>query len=111
MANRLREMEACMTPVRVALTAGALVSVTAAAIVAVNLPSIQSLISDAVAATQLSDAELKSQLQAEGYTNLQEIQHKGDRVYVMATKDGQTRQLVVDAVTGKQVSEDDDDDD
>jgi hypothetical protein len=64
-----------------------------------------------VAATHLSDAEIQGRLQAQGFSNLQDLQHSGDRVIMTATKDGQTGQLAVNPNTGKVIRDSDGDDD
>ncbi len=69
------------------------------------------LIQRAFAAVQLSDAELQGKLQAQGYTNVQILQHEGNRTLVSATKDGDAVQLSLNASTGRVAGDDDDDDD
>jgi hypothetical protein len=65
------------------------------------------------AAQQLSDAELQQKLQSQGYSDIRDIRHNGNRVRLTALQNGQRVQLTVDARTGQPVGEgtDDDDDD
>jgi hypothetical protein len=100
-----------MNRIRLSLAAAAL-SGLAAVYVAVDLSN-RGPIANAFAATPLSDAELQTRLQEQGYTNILNLQHDGKRVRVTASKDGQTAQLVVNPTTGevRRGSDADDDDD
>jgi hypothetical protein len=76
-------------------------------------PAGKALVAQVVAAPQLSDSELQGRLQAQGFSNLQNLRHEGNRVIVTATRDGQTGQLTVDPRTGQPIQgyQDVDDDD
>lgn len=65
------------------------------------------------AAQTLSDAELQQKLQSQGYSEISNVRHNGNRVRLTAVQNGQPVQLTVDARTGQAVGEgtDDDDDD
>jgi hypothetical protein len=93
----------------------AVLSGLAVAYLAVDSSNNNGMIANVFAATPLSDAELQTRLQQQGYSDIQNLQHDGKRVSVTATKDGQTAQLVVNPTTGQirrgsDVDDDDDDD-
>jgi hypothetical protein len=53
------------------------------------------------AAAELTAAQVKSRLEAAGYTNVQDVEKEGDHFDVMATaRDGRRVALDVDAKTG-----------
>jgi len=94
------------------LTAAALFGTAASVLVISDSSTSRSAIAQAFAAPQLSDVELQSRLQAQGYTNVQSLKHDGGNlVTVTASKDGQTAQLIVDGATGQVGLSDDDDGD
>ena len=51
-------------------------------------------------AQDLTAAQVKSRLEAAGYTNVQNVKKEGDHFDAMATKDGKRVALDVDARTG-----------
>jgi hypothetical protein len=103
-----------MKPLRPAIVAAALLALAIAGFsLGVLWPSGTALVSGLFAATPLSDAELQRRLQAQGFSDLQNFRHEGNRVIVTATRNGETDQLVVDPSTGQPIrgSGDADDDD
>jgi hypothetical protein len=96
----------------VAIGAIALSGVAASALFLTDVASKDGRISRAFAATRLSDSELQSKLQEQGYTNVQILRHEGNRVTATATKNGQNVQLTANGETGLvDVPDDDGDDD
>ncbi len=99
---------------RLRLSLAVAISAASLGYLAVDFSSNNGMIANVFAATPLSNAELQTQLQAQGYTDIQDIQHDGKRVSVTATKDGQAAQLAVNPTTGqvrRGADADDDDDD
>jgi hypothetical protein len=104
-------MEAHMNPSRIALIVGGLLIAGATGIVtAMSFGGGQFVARTFAAAVPLPDAEIQSRLQAQGFSNLQNLQHKGNRVIVTATKDGQTAQVAVSPTTGEVIRDGDGDD-
>lgn len=104
-----------MKGLRITLAGAWLLLFAPAAVAVLIMPGATSIISRTFAGVPLSDAEIQNRLQAEGYSNIHNLQHVGDRVIVTATKDGLTDQFAVDPVTGKATrsitGQDTDDDD
>ena len=97
-----------MNPLRTALIAfGLLVAASTAIVLALDA---NGLIAQTFAAVPLPDSEIQSRLQAQGFSNVQNLQHDGSRVIVTATKDGLTGQLAVDPSSGKVIRDSDGDD-
>jgi hypothetical protein len=102
-----------MNRTRLSLVAAAL-SGLAVVYLAADFSSNNGVIANVFAATPLSDAELQTRLQQQGYTDIQNLRRDGKRVTATATKDGQTAQLAVNPTTGqvrRGADADDDDDD
>ncbi len=100
-----------MKPSRSAFLTLIILGTGAAALVAVDLSTDSGFLKQALAAPQLPDTELQARLQAQGYTNIQDLRHAGGRVFTTATKDGQTTQVAVNGATGQVGQVDGDDDD
>ncbi len=81
---------------RMILTAVALSSAAAFLLVISDLSTNKSAIARAFAIPLLSDVDLQSRLQSQGYTNIQNLKHDGNLVTATASKDGQTTQPIVD---------------
>lgn len=103
-------LELLMNRMRAAGASTGLVGLVLIAFIAAS-PGGCGLITHALAAAPLSDWDLRSHLQAQGYSDIQNLRHEGRRVVVTATKDGQTSEFVVDSATGKAARSTDDDDD
>ena len=99
-----------MNPWRIAFVIGGLLIAGATGIITVTSLGSGQFIVRTFAAVPLSDAEIQSRLQVQGYSNLQNLQHEGNRVIVTATKDGQTGQLAVSPTTGQVIRDGDGDD-
>lgn len=107
-----------MKGLRARLAGAGLLLFVPAAVAVLVLPGATAIISRTFAGTPLPDREIQSRLQAQGYSNIQNLQHEGNRVVVTATKEGLTGQFAVDPTTGKvmhgfggQDNDDDSDDD
>jgi hypothetical protein len=99
-----------MNPLRIAFVVGALLIAGSTALLMMTFPGTGGLVARTFAATPLPDAEIQSRLESQGFSNIQGVQHNGNRVIVMATKDGKTGQLAVDPVTGNVIQDSDGDD-
>jgi hypothetical protein len=95
----------------IGLVVGALSGAAAGALVLTDVARNEGFIARALAASQLSDAELQSKLQEQGYTNVQILRRDKNRAVATAMKNGQTMQLAVNGATGRVGADDDDDDD
>jgi hypothetical protein len=104
-------METQMNRARTALIAATLTAGAAASLVVAISPDANRLIGRTFAATPLSDDEIQSRLQAQGFSNVQNLQQDGNRVIVTATRNGLTGQHAVNPATGKVIRDNDDDDD
>jgi len=96
--------------VKLARTAVILSALSGGTVLAVVAPNHSRIL----AAQQLSDVELQSKLQAQGYSGLRDIRRNGNRVHVTVLQNGQSVRLTVDSRTGQALGErgvDDDDDD
>jgi predicted aspartyl protease len=58
------------------------------------------LVTSTAALAQLSDVDIKSAVEAKGYTNVKITHHEKSHVDVTATKNGKTMKLAVDPQTG-----------
>lgn len=58
------------------------------------------LLSSTAAFAQLTDAQLKEKVEAQGYTHVRITEHDKDHVDIKATKDGKTVKLAADPQTG-----------
>lgn len=96
---------------RMIFTVAAVSGAAAAVLVVSDLPTGKGVIAQALAVPLLSDVDVQSRLQAQGYTNIQNLKHDGNLVTATASKDGQTTQLIVDGATGQVGLSDDDGDD
>ncbi len=99
-----------MNPLRIAVVVGGILIAGATALALVMSSSRDGLIARTFAAVPLSDVEIQTRLEAQGFSNVQNIQHSGNRVIVTATKDGQTGQLAVNPATGNVIRDTDGDD-
>ncbi len=96
---------------RNALLVGGVLGLALVGFIGADVSSGGGVIARAFAATTLSDAELQSRLQTQGFSNVQNLRHEGRRVFVTATKDGQTGQIAVNPTTGQIAHGNDGDDD
>ena len=96
---------------RMVLTAAAVSGAAAFLLVVSDLSTSKGVIAQALAVPLLSDMDVQSRLQAQGYTNIQNLKHDGNLVTATASKDGQTTQLIVDGATGQVGLSGDDGDD
>ena len=100
-----------MNPLRTAvLLGGILIAVSTTLVLVMSSSGRDGLIARTLAAAPLSDAEIQSRLEVQGFSNVQNVQHNGNRVIVTATKDGQTGQLAVNPTTGNVIRDTDGDD-
>ena len=58
----------------------------------------------------VTEAQVRDKLQSDGYSNIQ-IVRQGHFIEALASKDGKTGKVLVDARTGRLAADDDDDDD
>jgi hypothetical protein len=56
------------------------------------------------ATKSLSEAEVRKELEKQGYNNIGDVKRKGDKYEAQAMKDGKRVSLDVDAATGKAVA-------
>ena len=99
-----------MNRLKTAWIVGGLLMVALTSLVTAISPGSDGWIARTSAAVPLSDSELQSRLEFQGYSNIQNVQHNGDRVVVTATKNGQTGELAVSPTTGKVMRDSDGDD-
>jgi hypothetical protein len=104
------QKEKNMKPWRIAIGAVGLSVLAAGALISSGAVNVNGLVTQAFAATQLSDAELQAQLQEQGYSNVHIWRHEGSRVKASAVKNGHAVQLALNGATGQPVDSDGDND-